>query len=78
MKHTSLARRISKRLATTGFALVGLHATQQCTACHVSNNYSLTTAACIDCHLADVNGTTNPSHKAAGFSQDCSPSIVEG
>src|ERR1035441_8243448 len=27
--------------ATTGFTLVGLHATQQCAACHVNNNYTL-------------------------------------
>jgi len=57
--------------ATTGFTLVGLHATQQCNACHVNNNYSLTSAACINCHLNDYNGANNPPHKAAGFPQDC-------
>ena len=57
--------------ATTGFALVGVHATQQCAACHVNNNFSLTSGACINCHLADFNNTSNPPHKAAGFPQDC-------
>jgi hypothetical protein len=57
--------------ATTGFALVGLHATQQCTGCHVNNNYNLSSTACIGCHLTDFNGANNPPHKAAGFPQDC-------
>jgi hypothetical protein len=57
--------------ATTGFALTGAHVSVQCALCHVSNNYSLTSGACINCHLADFNGTNNPPHKAAGFPQDC-------
>ena len=57
--------------ATTGFTLVGVHATQQCLTCHVNGNYSLPNAACINCHLADFNGTTNPPHQSAGFPQDC-------
>jgi hypothetical protein len=57
--------------AATGFALVGLHASQACTGCHVNNNYSLTSAACSNCHLTDYNGATNPPHKAAGFPLDC-------
>jgi hypothetical protein len=57
--------------AATGFALVGLHATQQCTGCHLNNNYSLTSAACLNCHQTDFNGTTNPPHKSAGFPVDC-------
>ena len=57
--------------ATTGFTLVGLHATQQCAACHVNNNYNLTSAVCWNCHQTDYNGTNNPPHQAAGFAQDC-------
>jgi hypothetical protein len=57
--------------ATTGFALTGAHNSLQCTQCHVNNNFSLTSAACINCHLTDYNGTTDPNHKAAGFPQDC-------
>jgi hypothetical protein len=59
--------------ASTGFTLVGVHATQQCAACHINNNYSLTSAACVNCHLNDYNGATNPPHKASGFPQDCVP-----
>ncbi|HLK48923.1 MAG TPA: hypothetical protein VKT49_12350 [Bryobacteraceae bacterium] len=57
--------------SSTGFTLVGVHATQQCTACHVNNNYTLSSTACITCHLADFNGTNNPPHQASGFPQDC-------
>jgi hypothetical protein len=58
--------------ATTGFALTGAHTTQLCSACHVNNNYSLTSAACWNCHQADYNGTNSPAHLASGFPQDCS------
>jgi len=57
--------------ATTGFALTGFHATMQCAQCHVNNNYSLNSAACINCHQTDYNGTTNPAHAAAGFPTTC-------
>jgi predicted enzyme related to lactoylglutathione lyase len=43
----------------------------QCAQCHTNNNYKLTSAACITCHLNDYNGTTNPNHKTAGLPQDC-------
>jgi hypothetical protein len=56
---------------TTGFALVGMHATAQCSACHINNNYSLTSAVCWNCHQTDYNNTNNPPHLAAGFPQDC-------
>ena len=57
---------------TTGFALTGAHTSLQCAQCHVNNNYSLTSAACWNCHQADYNGTNNPPHKSSGFPQDCS------
>ncbi len=57
--------------ATTGFALTGFHATMQCAQCHINNNYSLSSAACINCHQNDYNGTTNPAHAAAGFPTTC-------
>ena len=56
---------------STGFALVGVHATTQCAACHVNNNFSLTSGTCWNCHQTDYNNTNNPPHKAAGFPQDC-------
>ena len=37
----------------------------------MNNNYSLTSAACWNCHQTDYNGALSPPHKAAGFPQDC-------
>jgi hypothetical protein len=59
--------------ASTGFPLTGLHMVppRQCTDCHVSNNYSLNSTACVTCHLKDYQGTTNPNHVTANFPQTC-------
>ncbi len=57
--------------ATTGFALTGAHTSLTCAQCHVSGNYSLTSGACVNCHLKDFQGTTDPNHAAAGFPQTC-------
>jgi hypothetical protein len=59
--------------ASTGFTLTGLHTVppRACTDCHVNNNYSLNTAACVSCHLKDYQGTTNPNHVTANFPQTC-------
>ena len=43
-----------------------------CAQCHKNNVFAGLSTACISCHLTDFNGTTNPSHPAAGFPQDCS------
>jgi hypothetical protein len=59
-------------LKNTGFALTGAHATLPCVACHVNNQFQGTPATCNGCHAADYNGTTNPSHIAAGLPRDCS------
>ena len=66
--------------STTGFALTGMHTSPvptPCIACHVANNYTLTSTACYSCHTADWQSTTAlggsvPNHIAAGFPQDCS------
>ncbi|MBZ5686791.1 MAG: hypothetical protein LAP86_17335 [Acidobacteriia bacterium] len=57
----------------TAFPLTGLHTVppRQCTDCHVNNNYNLTTAACVSCHLKDYQGTTNPNHVTSSFPQTC-------
>jgi len=62
--------------ASTGFALTGFHATLQCAQCHnttfsPSGPYSLTSTACVTCHMKDFQGTTAPNHVTAGFSQSC-------
>ena len=53
------------------FALVGVHATQACTACHKNNVYRGTRRDCVGCHLPQYNATKNPNHPAAGFPTAC-------
>jgi hypothetical protein len=57
----------------TSFPLTGMHTVppRQCVDCHVNNNYNLSTAACVSCHLKDYQGTTNPNHAASNFPQGC-------
>jgi hypothetical protein len=57
--------------STTGFPLTGAHTTLQCSQCHTNGNYGLTNTACVACHLADFQGTTNPNHASVGFPQQC-------
>src|SRR5271166_3797771 len=58
---------------STGFPLTGMHTVppRLCTDCHVNNNYSLNSTACVTCHLKDYQGTTNPNHVTANFPQTC-------
>jgi hypothetical protein len=55
----------------TKFALTGKHTTVACTQCHVNNRFAGTPQDCASCHLNNYNATTNPNHKAAGFSTTC-------
>lgn len=57
--------------AALGFPLTGMHASLQCSQCHINNNYSITSTACVSCHLKDYQGTTNPNHVAGGMPQQC-------
>jgi hypothetical protein len=56
----------------TKFPLTGAHVTVACNTCHKNGVFAGLSTACISCHLADFNGTSNPNHTAAGFPQDCS------
>lgn len=51
--------------------LTGAHAGADCLACHSPGDFSVLGPDCVDCHLADYNGTTSPNHSRIGFSQDC-------
>jgi len=53
------------------FQLVGVHATQPCTACHKNNVYRGTPRDCYGCHQADYQRAQNPNHIAAGFPTTC-------
>jgi len=61
--------------STTGFTLTGLHTVppRQCTDCHNQQfgDYNITSGACVNCHLKDYQGTTNPNHVTANFPQTC-------
>jgi hypothetical protein len=58
-------------LAVTGYALTGMHATLECTACHLNNQFKGTPAACFACHQSDFTGTNNPPHVPTGMPHDC-------
>ncbi len=53
------------------YPLVGAHAAQPCEACHSGGVYQGLPSECVDCHLDDYQGTTDPDHVAAGFPTDC-------
>ena len=56
----------------TKFPLTGAHTSLQCLDCHSGGQYATLPTACVSCHLAQFNGTTNPNHVTSGFPQDCS------
>jgi hypothetical protein len=58
-------------LKYTGYALLGIHATLDCTACHAGGRFKGTPANCYGCHQKDFTGATNPNHVQAGFPHDC-------
>ncbi|HEY1987224.1 MAG TPA: hypothetical protein VGG85_17545 [Terracidiphilus sp.] len=55
----------------TGYALTGMHATLDCTACHINNKFRGTPAVCYACHQADFTGAGNPPHVQTGMPHDC-------
>src|SRR5499427_5527535 len=59
--------------ASTAVTLTALHTVppRACTDCHVNNNYSLASAACVTCHSTHRPATTNPNHVTANFPQTC-------
>lgn len=58
-------------LKFTGFALTGMHATLECTQCHIGGRFKGTPANCVGCHLPDYQKTSNPNHVALGMPQTC-------
>ena len=55
------------------YPLVGAHASQPCDACHSGGVYQGLPSECVDCHLDDYQGTEDPDHAAAGFSDRLRP-----
>lgn len=57
--------------AATGFALTGAHLRITCSRCHGVGQFQSLPSACVACHQADYDATTDPGHRAAGFPTDC-------
>lgn len=57
--------------ASTGFALTGAHLRTTCSTCHGVGQFQPLPSACVSCHQADYDQTTNPNHQAAQFPTDC-------
>ena len=54
----------------TAFPLTGSHVATECAACHTSG-YAGTASQCSACHTDNYNNAQNPSHTAAGISNEC-------
>jgi hypothetical protein len=70
--------RMARAHDLTRFPLVGAHRVADCESCHrpaSPGNLAWVGLSidCVACHLADYTATTNPSHVAGGFPQDCTP-----
>jgi hypothetical protein len=69
--HVPVGWRPSYFKHTAAFPLTGGHGSLQCTQCHKGNIFFALPTACVACHFADFQKTTNPNHVQAGFSTDC-------
>jgi len=57
--------------SATQFPLTGAHRAVTCQQCHGDGVYAGKTTACIGCHQADYDRTTDPNHRAGVFPTDC-------
>jgi hypothetical protein len=55
----------------SGFVRQGKHLTAACSDCHKNGVYAGTPSDCASCHINDYNGTTDPNHRAQGYSLEC-------
>lgn len=53
------------------FPLTAGHEISDCNQCHISGNFSNTSALCISCHQANYSATSNPNHTSLNFSTNC-------
>lgn len=56
---------------SANFPLTNGHSGLACTRCHTTGNYVNIPRACVSCHQATYNATSNPSHTAYNFSTTC-------
>jgi hypothetical protein len=57
--------------ATTRFPLSGAHRAVPCQQCHGDGVYRGKDPACVSCHQADYDRTTDPNHLTVQFPTDC-------
>ena len=57
--------------AGTRFPLTGAHRTLPCAACHGDGTWKGKDPACVSCHRAEYDGTTDPPHGALAFPTTC-------
>jgi hypothetical protein len=55
----------------SAWPLTGAHAGASCNQCHPGGVFGGTPDQCVDCHLADYQGATQPNHVLLGFSTQC-------
>lgn len=55
----------------SAWPLSGRHATTSCSSCHAGGVFAGTPTACVDCHLAEYQGATDPNHVALNLSLSC-------
>ncbi|MBL0170938.1 MAG: hypothetical protein IPP90_09435 [Gemmatimonadaceae bacterium] len=55
----------------TKYPLTGKHVAATCVSCHKTGTYAGTPSTCLSCHQPDVDRTSKPPHRAAGFSNTC-------
>ena len=53
------------------FPLAGGHADLSCSRCHPGGDYASASTACVSCHQADFEATTNPAHGVLGLPTAC-------
>jgi nitrate/TMAO reductase-like tetraheme cytochrome c subunit len=56
--------------SSTGFSLLGVHATTDCIGCH-ADGFANTSSACVDCHQPDYTQTSNPNHQNLSLAVTC-------
>ncbi len=55
----------------SGFTLLGVHTTLECTECHVNNQLTGLAQECYDCHINDFTNIIDPNHVANNFDKNC-------
>jgi hypothetical protein len=55
----------------TDFPLTGAHRSVSCEQCHGDGVYAGKSTACVSCHQADYDRTSDPGHRSAGFPTTC-------